>query len=1082
MNQFVCFLVLCFLCSIQFSEASYQCGIRQHGLVPLIKDGWQVEEGQWPWHVAVFNRLKSTDRFKYGCGGTLVNEKHTLTAAHCVKRKRSHVLYEIELHFGQHNLSKWTDNVVIRDVSKIHVHPEYEPNKNDIAVLVMRLPVEYSDTVIPICLDQKVHRDLRELEGKSGWVTGWGMTENGTISDVLRTTSLSVVSYVTCLKDDPNLYGKSLNEKVFCAGNNTGSSPGQGDSGGGMYISDGDRWQLRGIISFGKFNELMQSIDASKYIVFANVEWYLTWIKEIFAANEPRQDKRQKRISELECERFQRLTRKRRNGDCFNRYRHNVMVIDSRGMLMCNGVLVDESHVITTCNCVRSFKSDARYLQAKLRIETYGEVAVSEMACHPKHTDRSQRYDMAILKLNASVLFSNTLIPACLANNWTENLYDILVQTAFVTETIDNHMTLVESDENRISLYEKCKSLRRPEWFNRSGLIEELCVNNTDQLMYNAYPELTMSKSSGAVLQTSNRQSCISTVVGLKVHNEGSNEYPKQYWMEIYARIAYHLDWIEQSIWNGQSQVDAELPLLGVDDKCGIYHHDRGVEEWPWSTAIFHRNPNTSVFELICSGTLISKKHVLTTAQCVLNHTTGRPLPEDSFELHFGLNRLDQRSVNVQMRYVREVHIHPDTSGHNVAVLVTSWPIKNTPFVTYICTVPSNDSEFWNLEGQPAYITGWQTIETGKSSNDLKSSNVYFLDRQECFEGGLQLSSNQYCSDYPYERQSVADRGSGLYHKSLDNLLGSWALAGIVSSEMEGNGAERYTILTSLQPYITWIEGIMSSKKSRRISQRECERFGSLTQKSNGVCENSWGPSLGYPPHVVSLHDDLLNIICLGVLVTENYILASCQCIRHHRRLKTAKISYHGMVNISDMMCHADYNSTNFQHDVGVLRLSTAVALSSQLVPACLGSSLSENLKDAMLQTTLFSDLSKNVRRWPHSTYYYIGKKDECDKLIQESHRLNPGQTCVINPSLETDKFNGSIVQMVDSRTCRFTVIGIGSTEFENPHISPAPRIGIVHRIDHYLDWIEQIVWKRSFQCGKARPLVATRLFKVSCV
>ncbi|KXJ62495.1 hypothetical protein RP20_CCG006444 [Aedes albopictus] len=951
MNQFVCFLVLCFLCSIQFSEASYQCGIRQHGLVPLIKDGWQVEEGQWPWHVAVFNRFKSTDRFKYGCGGTLVNEKHTLTAAHCVKRKRSHVLYEIELHFGQHNLSKWTDNVVIRDVSKIHVHPEYEPNKNDIAVLVMRLPVEYSDTVIPICLDQKVHRDLRELEGKSGWVTGWGMTENGTISDVLRTTSLSVVSYVTCLKDDPNLYGKSLNEKVFCAGNNTGSSPGQGDSGGGMYISDGDRWQLRGIISFGKFNELMQSIDASKYIVFANVQWYLTWIKEIFAANEPRQDKRQKRISELECERFQRLTRKRRNGDCFNRYRHN-------------------------------------------------------------HTDRSQRYDMAILKLNASVLFSNTLIPACLANNWTENLYDILVQTAFVTETIDNHMTLVESDENRISLYEKCKSLRRPEWFNRSGLIEELCVNNTDQLMYNAYPELTMSKSSGAVLQTSNRQSCISTVVGLKVHNEGSNEYPKQYWMEIYARIAYHLDWIEQSIWNGQSQVDAELPLLGVDDKCGIYHHDRGVEEWPWSTAIFHRNPNTSVFELICSGTLISKKHVLTTAQCVLNHTTGRPLPEDSFELHFGLNRLDQRSVNVQMRYVREVHIHPDTSGHNVAVLVTSWPIKNTPFVTYICTVPSNDSEFWNLEGQPAYITGWQTIETGKSSNDLKSSNVYFLDRQECFEGGLQLSSNQYCSDYPYE----------------------------------------------------------------------CERFGSLTQKSNGVCENSWGPSLGYPPHVVSLHDDLLNIICLGVLVTENYILASCQCIRHHRRLKTAKISYHGMVNISDMMCHADYNSTNFQHDVGVLRLSTAVALSSQLVPACLGSSLSENLKDAMLQTTLFSDLSKNVRRWPHSTYYYIGKKDECDKLIQESHRLNPGQTCVINPSLETDKFNGSIVQMVDSRTCRFTVIGIGSTEFENPHISPAPRIGIVHRIDHYLDWIEQIVWKRSFQCGKARPLVATRLFKVSCV
>ncbi|XP_062700828.1 uncharacterized protein LOC109422078 [Aedes albopictus] len=752
MNQlFVCFLVLCFLCSVQFSEASYQCGIRQHGLRPLIKDGWPVEEGQWPWHVAVFNRLKSTDRFKYGCGGTLVNEKHTLTAAHCVKRlARGHrppVLYEIELHFGQHNLSKVTDNVVIRDVSKIHVHPEYESNKNDIAVLVMRLPVEYSDTVIPICLDQRVDRDLRELEGKSGWVTGWGMTENGTISDVLRTASLPVVSYVTCLKDDPNLFGKSLNEKVFCAGNKIGASPGPGDSGGGMYISDGDRWQLRGIVSFGKFNELKQSIDASKYIVFVNVQWYLSWVKDIFAESEPRLDKRQKRISELECERFQRLTRKRRNGDCLNRYRHDVMIIEPRGLQMCNGVLVDESHVITTCSCVRP-EGNALYLEVKVRLEAYGEVAISEMVCHPRHTDHNIRHDLAILKLNATVFFSNTLIPACLANNWTENLYDILVQTSFVTESMDDHMTLAETDENRISLYEKCISLRRPGWFNRSDFIGELCVNSTDQLLYNAYYDLKFSKSSGAVLQTSNRQSCMSTVVGLKVHNEDSNEYPKQYWMEIYARIAYHLDWIEQSIWNGQSQVDPELPLLGVDDKCGIYYHEIGVEEWPWSVAIFHRNQNTGAFKLICSGTLISREHVLTTAQCVLNHTTGRPLPEDSFELHFGLNRLDHRSINVQMRNVREVHIYPDTSGHNVALLVTSWPVKNTPYVTYICIVPGNDSEYWNFKTQSAYIAGWQTMETGKSSNELDSSNVYILERQECSKAGLKLSSNQYCAVY----------------------------------------------------------------------------------------------------------------------------------------------------------------------------------------------------------------------------------------------------------------------------------------------------------------------------------------------
>ncbi|KXJ68877.1 hypothetical protein RP20_CCG001302 [Aedes albopictus] len=551
MNQRECFLILCFLCSIQFSDTSYQCGIRLHGLRPLIKDGWQVEEGQWPWHVAVFNRLKSTDQFKYGCGGTLINEKHTLTAAHCVKRKRPPFFYEIELHFGQHNLSKLSDNVVVRDVSEIHVHPEYEPNKNDIAVLVMRLPVEYSDTVIPICLDQRMDLALQELEG---WVTGWGMTENGTISDVLRTVSLSVVSHLTCLQDDPNLFSNCLNEKVFCAGNKKGGSPGPGDSGGGMYISDGDRWQLRGIISFGKFNELKKSVDASKYIVFVNIQWYLSWVKEILGESELRLDKRQKRISELECERFQTLTRKRPNGDCLNIYMHNVMVIATHysSKNWCNGVLVDESHVITTCSCLRNAVY-AKYLSAKVPFDSYGEVAVSEMACHPKHADDSLRYDLAILKLNETILLSNTLIPACLANNWTENLNDILVQTFYTTQSFDDQMSLVELNENRISLYENCHLLRRPDWFNRSDLIGELCVKSTYKLRYNDYVELSYN-SHGAVLQTTDRRSCMSTVVGLKVQNRGSGEYPNRYWMEIYARITYNLDWIEQSIWDGQSK------------------------------------------------------------------------------------------------------------------------------------------------------------------------------------------------------------------------------------------------------------------------------------------------------------------------------------------------------------------------------------------------------------------------------------------------------------------------------------------------------------------------------------------------
>ncbi|KXJ78223.1 hypothetical protein RP20_CCG005219 [Aedes albopictus] len=286
MCKLVCFLVIASVC---LSGASfYQCGIRKHGFRQLIRKGWQVEEGHWPWHAAVFQRLSSDDTFKYGCGGTLINERHVLTAAHCVVKRLARnslpaIMYEIELHFGQRNLSKVTDKDVIRDVSQRHVHPEYEQNKNDIAVLVMRLAVDYSETVIPICLDQTEDLDFRDLEGQRGWVTGWGKTENGTVSDVLRTASLPVVGYLQCLKDDPLLFGNILNENVFCSGNQNGTSPAPGDSGGGMYISDGDRWLLRGIISLGKMNNLKQGINPFKFTVFVYVQRYMIWIREMLA-------------------------------------------------------------------------------------------------------------------------------------------------------------------------------------------------------------------------------------------------------------------------------------------------------------------------------------------------------------------------------------------------------------------------------------------------------------------------------------------------------------------------------------------------------------------------------------------------------------------------------------------------------------------------------------------------------------------------------------------------------------------------------------------------------------------------------
>lgn len=265
------------------NNALYQCGVRRRIGVQLIERGWVAELGQWPWHAALFH-VSSNGSSSYACGGTLLDQRHVLTSAHCVTTKRRKNIVPISgsklvIHLGQYDLREITE-VQLRNVSEVHIHEEYSTNRNDIAVLVLSSDVEYSDFVIPICLDNRVDPDLTKLVGQRGSVAGWGLTENHTVAQLLRTAQMPVVSHVECVQADPTLFGRYLDRGMFCAGERNGTSVCNGDSGGGFYISEGDRWVLRGVVSFSGVDENRQC-DTAQYAGFANVHNYLGWIKDV---------------------------------------------------------------------------------------------------------------------------------------------------------------------------------------------------------------------------------------------------------------------------------------------------------------------------------------------------------------------------------------------------------------------------------------------------------------------------------------------------------------------------------------------------------------------------------------------------------------------------------------------------------------------------------------------------------------------------------------------------------------------------------------------------------------------------------
>ncbi|KAJ8712627.1 hypothetical protein PYW08_007931 [Mythimna loreyi] len=266
------------------SLATDECGVIDQ-VLELVYKGQSYERGRIPWLVAIFRTKRKGLEFR--CGGTLVTDRHVVTAAHC-KWVRSETVEDRELvvKLGVHALDDWADDVTLTvRVMSAAMHDRYDGSsslQNDIMVMTLMKRVQFSRYIRPACL-WSGDTTLSRVVGQTGDVAGWGDRGDAgvTQSDEPQLVRMPIVSTKDCRANN-SFFHEVTFDTTFCAGDLKGAGPCTGDSGSGLYLRDDGKWRLRGVVSLS-LQSSSRTCNLNEYVVFTDAAQYLPWIRNILS-------------------------------------------------------------------------------------------------------------------------------------------------------------------------------------------------------------------------------------------------------------------------------------------------------------------------------------------------------------------------------------------------------------------------------------------------------------------------------------------------------------------------------------------------------------------------------------------------------------------------------------------------------------------------------------------------------------------------------------------------------------------------------------------------------------------------------